>query len=122
MNIMRINEQSKSHRTGDAPRRLSEVSGIGTADGDSEGAGVVPERGSDSTRPTSERRAGSIQPETPASDSQFINNTCRYCKHPKAIHFIDTDMIGYWSFCSLSTCECFLDERAADDTPPASAV
>lgn len=122
MNIMRIDEQSTSNRTGDDIRRLSEVSGTGTLDGDSEGNEVVSQRGSDSTGSSSERRSRSVQPETPSSDTQFINGGCRYCRHPKAIHFIDVDKLGYWSFCSLSTCDCFLDAKKEDDAPPASSV
>lgn len=34
---------------------------------------------------------------------------CPHCKHPSSHHFSATDEIGYWSFCVLEDCDCFLD-------------
>lgn len=108
-----MNEQSESHRIRSSARRLSEVLGTGTIDGNEEGDDLVPKRRSDSTRNKSKRQSGQIQPQPPFS--HFVNGRCTICKHPQSIHFTDTDSIGSWSFCSISECDCFLDERNEND-------
>lgn len=102
------NEQIEDSGVGESSGRMREVSGTGTLDGDSEGDAVVPERGGYSTGLPGQGLNRPVQ--SSASDAQFIGGTCTICKHPKAIHFVDTDEIGTWAFCSLSTCECFSDE------------
>jgi hypothetical protein len=42
------------------------------------------------------------------------DKTCD-CGHLGSRHFWTTDEIGYWAFCTIDTCECFLDRREEDD-------
>lgn len=108
------NVKSKRKGTGINNRRLSELLGTDTLDGDSEGDAVVPERGGDSTRTPSERQLRPIPAEASAQTWQFINGHCKICGHPRSIHFIETDSMGYYAFCSISICECWVDERVED--------
>lgn len=43
------------------------------------------------------------------------NTHCPYCNHLSGYHFSDTDEIGYWSFCILENCDCFLDVTNEED-------
>lgn len=38
---------------------------------------------------------------------------CALCEHPGSYHFSDTDDKGFYAFCLLENCDCWLD--AADD-------
>jgi hypothetical protein len=39
---------------------------------------------------------------------------CEKCGHFGARHFWTEDTIGYWAFCTMDYCECFLEIREED--------
>jgi hypothetical protein len=107
-------EQEQTLTIRNSPRRLSEVSGTGTLDSPSEGDDMASKRGSNPIGDESQSQHESLHRNSPSTDTQFLNNKCQFCNHLKPMHFIDTDEIGSWSFCILSTCDCFLDMRSND--------
>lgn len=74
------------------------------------------ERGSVSTGSEGEGLDKPLRKQSSTSDAQFVNGKCKFCSHMVGIHMLNVDEIGYWSFCGISTCECFVDERAEDDS------
>lgn len=36
---------------------------------------------------------------------------CIRCKHPGSQHFEAEDSIGYYAFCMLEKCDCFIDDH-----------
>lgn len=107
------NEQNKRVTSPGAIGGVPCISRISSPDGDPERESVDAERRDGRAWTASE---GFVEP-VPGdpSQSQFVNETCRYCKHAFAQHFYTTDEIGFWSFCMLERCDCFLDQPKEDD-------
>lgn len=40
---------------------------------------------------------------------------CMYCNHLSGYHFSSEDNIGFWSFCIIENCDCFLDVKKNEE-------
>ena len=74
------------------------------------------ERGSAGVGSQGEGLDQPLRKRTSSSDTQFVEGKCKFCNHFVGIHFMTIDDMGYWSFCGISSCDCFVDDKEDDAT------
>jgi hypothetical protein len=53
---------------------------------------------------------------------QSERHPCPICGHDNSVHFQENDSLGYWAFCMLQDCDCFLDSKKEENDPPQGSI